>query len=301
MIVGPATGAQNSAYSLASFHFSSDEVRTLNRLTLPPIALAAVASACLMRHAAPAPAPPLAVQLAPGAETYSVVEQRRVTQEFHGQPMVSEARTETTLAVTLDSTDSDLSLSAVVESVSVQGDAGLPPEAVAQAKGAQIFAAVARTGHLTGITSPDSGNAIVGRLLLQLPDLLPRLPAGGATPNTTWSDTTETHGRTAGLPLTVRTQTTHHTESWIEREGQHLMPITSQATYEVSGEGRPDGQWIEITGQGRRVTLRLLTPDGRIAQAIASDTLDAKLSLPDAGTVIPVMQTAVDSVRVVQQ
>jgi len=215
--------------------------------------------------------------------------------------MVSEARTETILAVTLDSTDSDLSLRAVVESVSVQGDAGFPPEAVAQATGAHIFAAVARTGHLTGITSPDSGNAIVDRLLLQLPDLLPRLPAGGAMPNMTWSDSTETHGRTAGLPLTIRMQTTHHAENWIEREGRELMPITSRATYEVSGEGRPDGQWIEVTGQGRRVTHRFLTPDGRIAQAIASDTLDAKLSLPDAGTLIPVLQTAVDSVRAVQR
>jgi len=28
MIVGPATGAQNSAYSLASFHFTPEEVRS---------------------------------------------------------------------------------------------------------------------------------------------------------------------------------------------------------------------------------------------------------------------------------
>lgn len=301
MIVGPATGAQNSAYSLASFHFSQDEVSTLNRLTFPPIALVAVASACLKGPGAPAPTPPSAVQLAPGAETYGVVERRRVTQEFHGQPMVSEARIETSLAVTLDSTESDLTLRAVVESVSVQGDAGLPPEVVAQAKGAQILGAIARTGQLTGIMSPDSGNAVVGRLLLQLPDLLPHLPAGGVAPNTTWSDTTEAHGRTAGLPLTIRTHATHHAESWIERAGLRLMPITSQATYEVSGEGRPDGQWITVTGQGRRVTHRLLTPDGRITQAVASDTLDATLSLPGAGTVIPVTQTAVDSVRAIQR
>ena len=301
MIVGPATGAQNSAYSLASFHFSQDEVSTLNRLTFSPIALAAVASACLKGAAAPAPAPPRTVRLAPGTETYGVVERRRVTQEFHEQPMVSEARTETTITVTLDSTDSDLSLTAIVESVSVQGDAGLPPGAVAQAKGAQIHGTVARTGQLTGIMSPDSGNAIVSRLLLQLPDLLPRLPADGVAPNATWSDTTETHGRTAGLPLTVRTHATHHAERWIERKGQRVMPITSQATYEVSGEGRPDGQWITVTGKGRRVTHRLLTADGRIAQAVASDTLDATLSLPDAGTTIPVTQTAVDSVRAVQR
>jgi len=215
--------------------------------------------------------------------------------------MVSEARTATTLAVTIDSTDADLSFMAIVESVSVQGDAGLPPEAVAQAMGAHIFGPVARTGQLTGIMSPDSGNAVVGRLLLQLPDLLPRLPAEGAAPNTTWSDTTETHGRTAGLPITIRTRATHRAEQWIEHEGLRLMPITSQATYEVSGEGRPDGQWITVAGQGRHVTHRLLTPDGWITQSVAFDTLDATLSLPDAGTVIPVTQTAVDSVQALQR
>jgi len=75
--------------------------------------------------------------------------------------------------------------------------------------------------------------------------------------------------------------------------------VTSLATYEVSGEGRRDGQWISLTGHGRRVTHRFLLADGRIAEAVSADTLEAELSLPDAGAVIPVTQTSVDTVRTV--
>jgi hypothetical protein len=240
------------------------------------------------------------VRLVPWAATYGLTEHRHVTQAFRGQPMVSDARTDTRLGLALDAADSNLTLVAVVESVTVQGDAGLPPEAVTGALGARIHATVTG-GEIVGPASADSGNAVVERLLMELPNLLPRLPCEGAAPNATWNDTTETHGWTAGLPLTIRTRAVHHAESWIERGGLRVLPMTSRATYEVSGEGERDGQWISVSGHGRRVTRRLLTPDGRTTESVASDTLDAILALPDAGTTIPVTQTTVDSVRLVNR
>jgi hypothetical protein len=239
------------------------------------------------------------VQFTPGTTTYRLIEQRRVTQAFHGQPMVSESRMETALEVSLSASDSAFTLVAVVESLSVLGDAGFPPGTVAGAQGAHLIATLAPTGEFTDLTTPTGTNPLIDRLLLRLPDLLPRIPRGGAAPDTTWADSLESHGQTGGIPITIRTRAAHHSGGWIENDGTRVLPVTSHATYELSGEGRRDGQWISLTGHGRRVTHRFLMTDGRIAEGISADTLEAELSLPDAGAVIAVTQTSVDTVRTV--
>jgi hypothetical protein len=230
---------------------------------------------------------------------YRVIEQRKVTQAFRGQPMVSEAQIETVLEVTLSATDSAFALVAVVESVSVQGDAGFPSGAAAGAEGARFVATLTPTGELTDLAGPSGDNAVIDRLALRLSDLLPRVPSSGAAPDTTWADSVESHGRNGGIPLTIRTHVAHHSSGWIDHGGALVLPVTSRANYELSGEGRREGQWISLTGHGRRVTRRFLMADGRIAESFSADTLEAELSLPEAGAVIPVTQTSVDTVRMV--
>jgi len=269
----------------------------MQRLIL--IMLAAPTGACMSAAPPPAPALPTVVRLTPGTVTYRLIERRLVTQTFHGRPMVSEARMETALEVTLSATDSAFALVAVVESLSVRGDAGFPPGAAAGAQGVRLTASLTPTGELTDLAAPAGTNPVIDRLLLRLPDLLPRVPPDGAVPNTTWADSIESHGQTGGIPVTVRTRASHRSGGWIEQGATRVLPVTSHATYELSGEGRRDGQWISLTGHGRRVTHRVLMADGRIVEGSSADTLEAELSLPEAGAVIPVTQTSVDTVRTV--
>jgi hypothetical protein len=264
-----------------------------------PVRLTAIALVAACRPAAPpSPAPPDAVHLSPATTRYALVEHRHVEQQFPGQAIVTDAVTRAVLTVVLDSAPAGFRMEAVLDSVAVTGDAGITPAAVAGAAGARFHADLAPDGAVRAVTGPPEGNPLVEQVTLRLQELVPRLPAGGAVAGATWSDTTRSCGRTAGIPIAIDARARHEGASaWTEYADQPVLPVATVAQYTLAGEGERAGRWVSMSGTGSRQLRRLVTPGGVVALEVRDDTLRVTIELPDSGLRIPLTQVRSDTLR----
>jgi len=265
----------------------------------PAALLAATVLATACRPGAPpVPAAPEPVRLAPATARYLIVEHRHVEQSYQGQPIVTDAVTRTVFSVVIDSAPAGFRIEAVVDSVAVAGDAGVPPDAVAAAVGSRFAASLTPAGAVSGVTGPPDQSAVLDQLALRVHELVPSLPAGGAAPGTIWHDTTQTAGRAAGIPITIDTRGRHEgAPAWTEHGGRPVLPFATTSEYALAGEGERAGQWVSMAGTGSSHLRRLVTRDGLVALGIRTDTLRVTIELPAAGLRIPLTQIRTDTLR----
>jgi hypothetical protein len=263
---------------------------------MPLRALLLLALAACRPAIPPDPMPPPAVALSAGTVRYALTDHRRIQQTVHGQTIVTEVTARLLLAVSLTGTDSGLAAQVLVESATLEGDAG-GMGAAGAANGARI------TGHLGSRASrfQRSGDGapheLLDQLTLSLHELLPVLPPGGALAETTWTDTTAVTGRAAGLAVTITSRATSLAEPWDRLDGGLVLTLRRSATYTLEGEGDPTGTWIVLRGEGANHIRHLLDPAGAVVLAVCADTLRADLEVGGAGLVIPVVQTRTDTLR----
>lgn len=219
-------------------------------------------------------------------------------QQYHGQPIVTDAVTRTVLTLTVDSGLRGLVLDVILDSVSVAGDAGIPPDEVAASVGHRFLADLEQSGAVRTVTAPfGRASALADQLGQRMHDLVPTLPPGGAGPGAAWNDTTRMSGRTAGIPIAVETQASHRAASWTDADGPSLLPLRTQVAYTLTGEGERAGQWLTMAGTGSAHLYRLLGSDGLAALGIRADTLRATIELGASGLQIPLMQVRADTLR----
>jgi hypothetical protein len=221
-----------------------------------------------------------------------------VEQQFHGQPIVTDAVTRAAFTVVIDTAPAGFRMDTVLDSVDVVGDAGVSAEAVASAAGARFHADLAADGTVRTVTCPADGNPLIEQLALRLHELVPRLPPGGAAAGLTWGDTTQTGGRTAGIPITIDAHRRHEgAPDWIDVNGQSVLPWATETDYVLAGEGERAGQRVTMTGTGRSRYHRLVTHGGVVALGIGHDTLRVTIELPASGQRIPLTQVRTDTLR----
>lgn len=264
-----------------------------------PIVFAAVLlTACGRGVPVPTPTAPPVVRLTPGTAHYLTLTQRHVEQQFRGEAIVTESETRAAFTISLEPAPGGFRFSAVVDSARVTGDAGIAPTAVQAAAGARFEGILSPEGVPTGPLAPDSGGPLLDQLALGLQELLlPRVPLGGVHPDQRWMDTIRITGRTAGLPLTLILRSSHQTGSWMEFDGVPVLPVTTQAEYDVSAAGERAGQWIAMDGAGSGRVRRFLTEDGIVVLGVRADTLHVAVELPSTGLRYPLTQTSTDTVR----
>lgn len=269
-----------------------------NPLRMRPAALVAFHALACARSVPPAPPAPEAAHLMPVTARYRLVEHRHIEQAHRGQTIVTDAVTRARLTVAIDSASAGFAVDATVDSVAVSGDAGVPAEAVASAAGARFRADVARDGAVRAVTGSGDENPLLDQLQLRMHELLPRMPAAGATPGATWTDTTRIDGRTAGIPITIEARgRRHRVAAWTEYEGRRVLPLTTETGYTIAGEGQRAGQGITMVGTGISHLRQLVTHDGVVALGIRQDTLRLAIELPGLGVHIPLTQVRTDTLR----
>lgn len=290
MTVGPATGPQNSAYSPT---FLSPTSIPMRLLTPPLLALTACRPGV---PAVPVPELPAAVAPAAGTSRYALAEHRHLEQTVQGRPIISDAATRLVFSIATTSTDSGFAAAVLVESVTLEGDTGGMGGA-ARASGARL------TGHLgpSGtrfVRDDDSGPyELLDQLALNLHQLLPPLPPGGARPQTAWSDTAVVTGRAAGIPVIVTSQATSRAGPWDRLDGSLVLRVTRSTAYTLEGEGNPAGSWIVLRGRGMNHTHQVLDSAGGIVHGVQADTLRVEIEVAGTGFVMPILQTRADTLR----
>jgi len=221
-----------------------------------------------------------------------------VEQQYRGRPIVTDAVTRAVLTLTVDSGSHGLVLAVTLDSVSVAGDAGIPPDEVAASVGHRFLAGLEPSGAVRTVTAPSGpASALADQLGSHMHDLVPTLPPGGAAPGAEWDDTTRMSGHTAGIPIAVETRASHRAAGWTDADGRSVLPLGTQVTYTFAGEGERAGQWVSMTGTGSGHRYRLLTEDGLAVLGIRADTLRVTIELPAVGLHIPLTQIRADTLR----
>ena len=257
-----------------------------------------VLAACGRPAPPPAPALPETARLTPTRARFHLVEHRHVEQRYLGQTITTDAVTRATVSIAIDSAPTGFAVDAIVDSAAVSGDAGVTGEAVASVAGARFRLAVSPDGTVLSVTGPGGGNPLLDQLALRMHELVPRMPAGGVVAGATWTDTTLTSARTAGIPISLRVYGRHTgAAAWIELDGRHVLPLTSETDYTLSGEGERSGQWITMAGTGASHLQRFVGPDGLVALGVRDDTLRLTIELPGTGGLIPLTQIRTDTLR----
>ncbi len=121
---------------------------------------------------------------------------------------------------------------------------------------------------------------------------LPHLPAGGARPGVTWTDTVEVG--IGGLTIAHRDRVVVSYEASDDASGLRLRS-TGRVTR--TGSGTQNGQLLEVSGTGVDSAAYRLDWAGILAEAEGLERLDLDFVIPAVGQTVPVRQSGRFTIR----
>ena len=236
----------------------------------------------------------------PGVASYLSSSRRLVergtTSQAPGDSIVLRYR----LTTVVTEADAALSVSFVIDTVLTATARNILQHEIDQATGAVYTARISPTGHLEGLELADHASPLLQELAARSSDFFPALPADGLLPTVTWVDTAEVQRDQGGAWLTIRSLTTYRSGEWNARDGGMVLPVDWERTYHVEGTGNQFGQRFTLRGEGTASGRSLFASDGRYLGYVGQDDLAAELSLETLGTVTPVRQRQIDTLRIVR-
>lgn len=281
-------------------------MRTRLTLGVTHAAMAFLAACAPPSNAPPTAEPPPAaagpVTFAPGAARYRRASHRHVEQEqAGGQAQRIDEVLVYFLSATLTRQRDRAVVSLTVDSVPRYESDGPAKQLAERARGASFAGHLEPNGEIAGLSGGDSSNKLLQQLADELPNFYPRIPPGGATPLTRWTDTTRTTTRSGGLPLAVVAISQHEAEAPADSGAAQALPIRTVTTYSFSGSGAQGGQAYSVQGEGRRHTIQRLSLDGRFLGMISADTSTYAIALLGLDLSIPGRQTRADTLSIIPQ
>jgi hypothetical protein len=204
------------------------------------------------------------------------------------------------LTTVVTEADAALSVSFVIDSVLTATAPNILQHEIDRATGAVYVARISPTGHWGGSALADQASPLLQELAAHSSDFFPALPADGLLPTLTWVDTTEVQRDQGGAWLTIRSVTTYRSGEWNATDGDVMLPVDWERTYHMEGTGNQFGQRFTLRGQGTASGRSLFASDGRYLGYVGQDDLVAELLLEALGTVTPVRQRQVDTLKILR-
>ena len=127
--------------------------------------------------------------------------------------------------------------------------------------------------------------------------LLPRFPASGVRPETTWTDSATGNVRVDIFNANERRQATWAVGPFGGGEGDTGVIVRMRETFEQMGTGSQSGQKITMTSQGSRSGTYHSTKGGRLLSAFMVDSASTLISLPDTRQVVPTVRLSRTAVQ----
>ncbi len=196
--------------------------------------------------------------------------------------------------------DAALSVSFVIDTVLSATARNITQHEIHRATGAVYTARISPTGHLQGFELTDHASPLLQELAALSSDFFPTLPADGLLPTLTWVDTAEVQRDQGGASLTIRSVTTYRSGEWNATDGGVMLPVDWERTYHVDGTGNQFGQQFTLRGEGTASGRSLFASDGRYLGHVGQEDLKAELLLETLGTVTPVRQRQIDTLRIIR-
>ena len=150
-----------------------------------------------------------------------------------------------------------------------------PPLSPDAARGLAYRGRLSARGEFRHPVPSDSARArLVGQLLGAFRNFYPRLPAAGAAPGASWTDTSVTTDTTTAGIVTTRGATQSTASSYLPHGGTQSLEIHISSTMAVTGGGEANGQRFTVDGQSTQAGVAYVAADGRYLGAEVADSTD---------------------------
>lgn len=263
------------------------------------VALAACAGGSAPATPAAVPEPAPTVLYEPGSTEYLIVSHGTQEQDFQGQIQSTSTSMRVQLRVDIAASAEGMTATFTVDSILEANAPGIFSSQRNQVTGSTLTASLTPTGELGEVTTT-SENELARQIANTVRLFFPRLPAGGAEPGATWTDTTETLLPTGQVDLTLRAITQYTAADWIDHDGARALPIAVAAAVTISGQGEQMGAEFTLQGDGTTTGTLYLSATGTYLGGVSSGSVSALVDVEVAGLTIPVTMIEADTVSVIR-
>jgi len=247
--------------------------------------------------------PPDIVRYGPSATRYVITRRFHVEQSFGGPPEVQDlsARLFVTVAIAGPADAGRYPTTITVDSIVPDTTTPEPlGSMLAKVRGLVYAGRLSAVGEFEGAAASDTTAIVnVTQFVPNFRDFLPRIPAAGVKPGSTWTDTLVMAQRAgSGSAMSRRAIVRSTATSWEDRGGASCLRIETATTYEVKGAGQNSGQAFQVSGTGAGTARVFLGEDGRFVGGEARDSMSLSVTLPAQGATIPTIQITQSTVAV---
>jgi hypothetical protein len=248
--------------------------------------------------AAPAaPAAPKDFEYAASTGQYRLTASSKISQSMMGQSQDMETSSMRLVSITVARTAADtLSLSMVLDSVSVVGPMGMSPPGMDKLAGAKFAAKVSPSGAVYSASGPSEAESPQAATMTdEMGRMLPRIKSTLAQ-GATWTDTVADKPKQNGISQD-RQIISHFTvvgDSTVG--GETAWKITRESTTSATGTGAPQGQNVvfESTGTGKGVIL--ISKRGVLLGGESEEISNVKVTVTGDSTEIGIKSTTTTKV-----
>ena len=194
------------------------------------------------------------------------------------------------VTLTWVASDSGTRITASVDSVipdPVLGDLGPMLDSARLSRWSGLRRPSGKLGELTGGPGSLAGDQIRDQLAL----LFPILPADGARPGTTWTDTTSGLARVSAFEATETALVASRAEAMMTATG--ALPLAVVRTRSATGQGTQFGQPMTLKATGSDTLAYQIAPDGRVVNVDGIRVTDLVVELSAIGQSVPAHERSV--------
>jgi hypothetical protein len=257
--------------------------------------------------AAPPPAPPPshatngAVKLGPSALRYVMHQVIHIDQEFQGvrQPLDVGLRAFFAVTITGPADSSGYPTTITVDSIVTDSGTTAPMGInLAAARALSFVGHVTPQGEFRNQRTSDTTAAqSLAPVVGSFKNFFPRLPAGGLTLGTSWTDTLTDNDRAAGN-VAVTSINRSHAAAWEDHNGARALRLDVNSDFTIKGDGQQNGQPFQVAGSGARSGTDFVAADGRYLGGESRDSTSMTITLPVQAITIPRTQVSRTTVTV---
>jgi hypothetical protein len=232
----------------------------------------------------------------PSSGRYRITGTMKQSQVQMGQTMEFELSSNQLLNVVVTKSGTALALSLTVDSATAATTAPMPAPDLSAIIGANVVGAMGFDGHMPTTTVTDkAGKPMDASTNNSLKSFFPRLKVG-ATPGTTWSDTTATKGLQNGANVSSTTITEYTLVGDTTVAGTRGWKIVGTMSGSIEGAGNQGGADFSMKGAITGKSTMVIGAGGVFVSGVLSNDLKMTIDVPMASMQIPMTQTTTTTI-----
>ncbi|MEO8030720.1 MAG: hypothetical protein ABJC74_06840 [Gemmatimonadota bacterium] len=190
------------------------------------------------------------------------------------------------LTVTSAPAQAGRTITILIDSLQTREAGLVSPFALDSLRGVQWTGTLGLNGRMSALTASQPtllGAPLSGQFRL----LFPLLPADGARPGATWTDSTSDTIQVSAFGGRDRAQLSYRANDAERAVGQPVLPISVVRLSTIAGATEQNGQTISLSGSDSTQVMYRISAAGKLMAADGSSSADMSIAIPSVGQTLP--------------